>query len=122
MLITPVLATCQDEPGQRSCLQNVDNAGVDNRYEFDEESWDALEAASVSWLDVMVVLYGRPQLRQHVGSDGLIITGRMRNGRWLMVGLTERPGRDDVYVVRQAARLSQDQEQMIEKRMGGGPR
>jgi hypothetical protein len=57
--------------------------------------------------------------RQHVGSTGLIITGRTPDGRWLMVGLLERADQDDVYVVAEVQFLSAVQAAAIERRLGG---
>jgi hypothetical protein len=68
---------------------------------------------------VLAVLHGRPRHRQHVGSAGLVITGRTPDGQWLMVGLIERAGQDDVYVVAEVRFLSAVQVAAIERRLGG---
>jgi hypothetical protein len=93
---------------------------VEDCYEFDEESWTTLAAASVDWRDVIAVLYGRPRHRQHLDAGGLIVSGRARDGRWLMVGLSERPDRDDAYLIRQVLVMTPEQRRAIERRMGGG--
>ena len=93
--------------------------GVQEQYHFEEESYEAVAAAGSDVLSVLAVLHGRPRHRRHVGSTGLIITGRTPDGQWLMVGLLEKADQDDVYVVTEVQILSAMQAAAIERRLGG---
>jgi hypothetical protein len=92
---------------------------VREEYHFEEESYQAVAAAGTDVLSVLAVLHGRPRHRRHVGSTGLIITGKAPDGRWLMVGLLEKADQDDVYVVAEVQILSAVQAAAIERRLGG---
>jgi hypothetical protein len=112
---------------RRSFLRTVDplrstivyTTGVQEQYHFEEDSFEAVAAAGTDVLSVLAVLHGRPRHRRHVGSTGLIITGRAPDGRWLMVGLLEKADQDDVYVVTEVQILSTAQAAAIERRLGG---
>jgi hypothetical protein len=97
----------------------VYTTGVQEQYHFEEESYEAVAAAGTDVLSVLAVLHGRPRHRRHVGSTGLIITGRTPDGRWLMVGLLEKADQDDLYVVAEVQFLSAVQVAAIERRLGG---
>jgi hypothetical protein len=97
----------------------VYTAEVQEQYHFEEDSYEAVAAAGTDVVSVLAVLHGRPQHRRHVGSTGLIITGRAPDGRWLMVGLLEKAEQDDVYVVAEVRFLSAVQAGAIERRLGG---
>ncbi|RZU46591.1 hypothetical protein EV385_6666 [Krasilnikovia cinnamomea] len=88
-------------------------------YEFDDDSYTATANAGVNVPAVLAVLHGHPVHRQHIGTTGLIITGRAPDGQIISVGLLEIPGRDDTYRVAQVHVLPPAQAAAFEHRMGG---
>lgn len=73
-----------------------------DRYLFDDLSYARLDEAGVKPFDVQLVLHGEGRMRRHVGTIDLLVAGQLANGRWLWVWLSEMPGADDTYVVRDA--------------------
>ncbi|MCZ7478913.1 hypothetical protein [Micromonospora sp. WMMC273] len=58
-------------------------------YIWDDDSYAALAAAAIDWLDVQYVLYhSRPCVRGHLGAV-LRVTAPARDGRPLLVALIE---------------------------------
>lgn len=80
-------------------------------YEFSDATYERLDAAGVSALQVLAVLHGGGAVvRRHIGS-ALQIAGRDRAGVWLAVGLVETS--DDRYTVTGARRLDDDENAVI---------
>jgi hypothetical protein len=74
------------------------NVGVpEERYEFDDGTYDRLDAAGVSALSVLRVLHGGAVVRRHIGAV-LNVAGMDQRGRWLAVSLIESD-LDDQYTV-----------------------
>jgi hypothetical protein len=73
---------------------------VEENYEFNDDSYTALQAAGVAWQDAVFVLrQSRPVVRRHIGAV-LNVAGTDRQGRWLAVALIELdPKQDDRYTV-----------------------
>lgn len=81
-----------------SCLHLYSLPGVDETYEFNDDSYAALAAAGIAWQDVIYVLHdSRPKVRRHIGSV-LNIAARDRRGSWIAVASLESA--DDEYLVR----------------------
>jgi hypothetical protein len=72
--------------------------GVEERYRFDNASYDAIAAAGLDWPNVQDVLYGKPQVRDHIGAV-LRIMAQDRRERWIMVALIEEAVDNDFLVV-----------------------
>jgi hypothetical protein len=83
----------------------VYSRGVDERYRFDERSYEALAAAGIRWQDVLDILQTRPRIRQHIGAL-LRIAAQTSDGRWFAVICIEDDD-DDEYLVVSARALDE---------------
>jgi hypothetical protein len=70
---------------------------VDERYRFDEASYDALAAAGIRWQDVLYVLRGSPRVRHHIGAV-LRTAAQTSDGTWLGVACIEEEDDDHLVV------------------------
>jgi hypothetical protein len=70
---------------------------VEERYRFDEASYDAVTAAGLHWRDVQDVLHGKPRVREHIGAV-LRVGAQDRRHRWIAVALIEDE-RDNEFLV-----------------------
>jgi len=61
---------------------------VEERYRFDDRSYDTLAAAGIRWQDVLYVLRTSPRVRHHIGAV-LRIAAQTADGRWLAVACIE---------------------------------
>ncbi|SDY95895.1 hypothetical protein SAMN05444365_104317 [Micromonospora pattaloongensis] len=86
-------------------------------YRFDERSYDALDAAAVTWQTVQHVLRNRPRVRRHIGAV-LHIAGQGPDRRWYMVALVEEAA--DEYLVVGARRLDDTEIQAVSKMLERG--
>ncbi|HEX2143144.1 MAG TPA: hypothetical protein VHG10_01425 [Glycomyces sp.] len=75
---------------------------MEERYRFDEASYDAIAAAGLHWTDVQDVLHGKPRVREHIGAV-LRIGAEDRHHRWIAVSLIEDEVDNEFLVV--SARL-----------------
>ena len=76
------------------------------RYTFDNESYDALAAAHVTWQAARYVLdHARPVILERIGVAILRVIGQDQGAAWLMVTTVETDA-DDVYVVRGCRNLN----------------
>src|SRR4051794_15987270 len=78
-----------------------------DRYQFDEDSYDAVLGSGADLASVMAVLHGHPRHREFIGSRDMYVTGRALDGRLLTVGLTEVA--DNTYRVVSAHFLTDEQ-------------
>jgi hypothetical protein len=89
---------------------------VDERYVWDERSYDAVAGAGLGWQLVQQILRTRPRIRNHIGAV-LRVVAQADDGQWIAVVLIEE--RDDEYLVVSARRLEPDEaaaaRQMIER-------
>jgi hypothetical protein len=79
---------------------------VDERYVWDEASYDTIVAAGLRWQVVQEVLRARPRIRTHTGAV-LRIAAQAGDGRWIVVALIEEG--DDEYLVVSARPLEPDE-------------
>ncbi|MEV0733409.1 hypothetical protein [Polymorphospora sp. NPDC050346] len=86
-------------------------------YEFEDLTYERLDAAGIRPLSVLDVLHGSPRVRRHIGA-AMQIAGRDRAGTWIVVALIERGG-DDRYTVTGARQLDADEIAAIAKMMEG---
>lgn len=87
-------------------------------YAWDDDSYDAVQAAGVGWRSVLYVLHhARPRVRSHLGAV-LRIAARDQDGRWLGVALIETS--DDTYRLVGAHWLDADEQEAVEKMIQGG--
>jgi hypothetical protein len=92
---------------------------VEERYEFDLNSYDRLAAAAVPWPEVLFVLYtSEPKLRR-LNGDWLTVVARARSGEWLLVAAQESRDHDDVYHVTGARYLDPEESGKIDRLLGG---
>src|SRR3954451_8050216 len=93
--------------GLAGCRHFVYTRLVEEIYEFDDRSYEALAAAGIAWQEVIYTLYdSRPKIRRHIGAV-LNVAARDRQGHWLAVGLIERDDND--YLVVGARYLDSDE-------------
>ena len=88
---------------------------MEESYQFDDHTWEALAKAGVSPLSVTDVVHGRHRLRRHIGAV-FQIAGQDRNGNWVGVIMIELD--DDQYLVRSARYLEPDEVASIEQAEG----
>lgn len=91
---------------------------MEERYRYNEASYDALDRAGVGWVAAHDLLHGERTVRRHLGA-GLNIAGRARDGRWISVTLIEET--DDEYLVVRARELDPDEAATIARLLGGHP-
>lgn len=90
---------------------------MDETYRFDDRSYAALNAAGVSWLDVLHVLYrARPRIRRHIGGV-LRLAAVGRGGRWIVVSCVEET--DDQYLVVGGRYLTDEEIEVAQKMVRG---
>ena len=90
---------------------------MEERYRYNEASYDALNRAGVGWVAAHDVLYGERKVRRHLGS-GLNIAGQARDGRWISVTLIEEEA-DDEYLVVGARELDPAEAATVARLLGG---
>lgn len=93
----------------------VYTGGVD--YRFDDDVFQRLGAAGLSWQDAIDVLQARPRYQRHVGAV-LYIGGTDRRGRWIGLVLIEE--QDDTYLVVSGRLLDNDEAGTIKRLLEGG--
>jgi hypothetical protein len=91
--------------------------GVEETYRFDEDSYQRLEAAGISWESVLDVLQARPRWRQHIGAV-LRIAAADRGRRWLGVALIEEA--DDQFLVVGARELDAAEAEAVRRLLEQG--
>jgi hypothetical protein len=84
-----------------------------DRYEFDDDSYQALAASGVPWQEALYVLHSTDRTWRGHRGDLLRIAGRDRQGRWLGLVLVET--QDDMYVLTGARYLDEDEAEAIER-------
>jgi uncharacterized DUF497 family protein len=87
--------------------------GVEERYRFDEASYDAIATAGLDWLSAQDVLFAKPVVRHHVGAV-LRIAGQDRRQRWIVVALIEE-ATDNEFLVVSARLMDAAEVNMIER-------
>ncbi|MEV1289204.1 hypothetical protein [Micromonospora sp. NPDC049679] len=90
---------------------------MEEAYRFDERSYDALDAAGVTWQTVQYVLRNRPRVRRHIGAV-LNIAGQGADQQWYMVALVEEAA--DEYLVAGARPLDETEIQAVSKMLERG--
>jgi hypothetical protein len=90
---------------------------MEERYNFDEASYDAIARAGLEWQDVLYVLNTKPVVRQHIGAV-LRIAAVDRHDRWRVVALIEEE--DDHYLVVSARLLDAAEIAAVEEMLRGG--
>lgn len=88
-------------------------------YEFGDDVYDRLDAAGVSPMSVLQVLYGGERVRRHIGAV-LQIAGIDQCGRWLAVTLIETAV-DDRYTVVGARELDPNEIDAVHRMRGERP-
>lgn len=71
---------------------------MQERYRFDEASYDAIASAGLHWMDVQDVLDGKPLVRHHIGAV-LRVMGQDRRDRWILAALIEEAIDNEFLVV-----------------------
>lgn len=98
------------------CLRMSYTSGVpEERYIFEELTFQRLAEAEIGPLSVTDVLYGQQIVRRHIGAT-LQVAGYDRFGTWLAVALIEHD--DDEYRVTSARYLDDAEIQAVARMRG----
>ena len=92
---------------------------MDERFRFDDSSYEAFAAAGIPWQDVLDVLRASPRVRHHIGAV-LRIAAQTSNGVWLAVACIEEE--DDEYLVVSARPLDEAEEAAVRAMIEGDVR